>query len=193
MTSNRVNCKWIATGAMLLAAAIILHSLWLPLKAWLSEQLIYHSWQQTKLQNKTVKPWPWADTVPIATLSIDRLGHSIILLKGTDPTSLAFSAGAMHQYSTFDRHSPVVIAGHRDTHFSFIEEVKMKDIISLSDQYGRNHLYEVDELVVVDSDQSDLIIDPLSNDLVLITCYPFNALEAGGSLRYLVKARLLES
>jgi sortase A len=191
MKSNRVNSKWVVTVIILLAAAIILHSLWLPSKAWLSEQLIYHSWQQTKLNQKAVKPWPWADTVPFAKLSIERLNRSLILLKGADPTSLAFSAGAMHQFSTFDKHSPIVIAGHRDTHFSFIEEVKMKDIISLSDQYGRNHLYEVDELNIVDSEHSELIIEPLTNDLLLVTCYPFNALDAGGSLRYVVKARLL--
>lgn len=191
MKSKRTKLKWVTTGVSLLALGMVLHSLWLPSKAWLSELLIYHSWQQAKLNKKAVNPWPWADTVPIAKLSIERLDHSLILLKGADPTTLAFSAGAMHRYSVIDRRSPIIVAGHRDTHFSFIEEVKMKDIISLIDQYGRNHLYEVDELNIVDSEQSDLIIDPLSNDLLLITCYPFNALEAGGSLRYIVKARLL--
>ncbi len=177
----------------LCALTLVFQSLWLPTKAWLSEQLIYHSWQQAKQGEKNNKPWPWADTVPIAKIQFSRLDRSLILLKGVDPTSLAFSAGIMHQYSTLDRKSPIVIAGHRDTHFAFIKEVQVKDIISLSDKYGRSHQYEVDEFLIVDGEHSELIIDPLSNGLVLITCYPFDALASEGSLRYLVKARLLGS
>lgn len=193
MMGSRANVKWLSTFLIICALAIILYSLWLPSKAWLSEQLIYHSWQQAQKNKGPVKPWPWADTVPIAKLSLNRIRRSIILLKGVDPTSLAFSAGVMHQYSTFDRKSPIVVAGHRDTHFAFIQEVLMKDIISLTDKFGRNHLYEVDELIVVDSEQYELAIDTLGTDLLLITCYPFNALTQGGSLRYVVKAKLLSS
>jgi sortase A len=36
-----------------------------------------------------------------------------------------------------------VVAGHRDSHFSFLDEVFMKDIISLADKYGQSQLYQV--------------------------------------------------
>ena len=35
----------------------------------------------------------------------------------------------MHQYSNLSENSPFVVAGHRDTHFRFLQDIRMKDII----------------------------------------------------------------
>lgn len=174
-----------------LALSLIAHSAWLPLKAWLAHQLISHSWQQSLLSSKPVPPWPWADTSPIAKMTIARLNKELVLLQGVDPTSLAFSAGVMHQYSQLTRNKPFVVAGHRDTHFSFLQDIIMKDIISLADKNGINQLYQVENMEIVDSEDSAMLIDEQDPSLVLITCYPFNALQVGGSLRYVITAKLL--
>jgi len=178
---------WLAIIALLLMA----NSAWLPVKAWVAHRLISHSWQQTIASNTEIKPWPWADTNPIAKMSIARLNKELVLLQGVDPTSLAFSAGVMHQYSNLSDNKPFVVAGHRDTHFSFLQELKMKDIISLSDKSGINHLYQIESMDIVDSKDSAMLINEQDPSLVLITCYPFDALQAGGSLRYVITAKLL--
>tara|TARA_B110000467_G_C18194083_1_gene407835 strand:+ start:306 stop:869 length:564 start_codon:yes stop_codon:yes gene_type:complete len=174
-----------------LAMFIITYSAWLPVKAWLAQQLIAHSWQQSQVSKEPVQPWPWADTSPIAKMHVPRLNKELILLQGVDPTSLAFSAGVMHQYNNLTNNRPVVIAGHRDTHFSFLQDIIMKDIISLSDKNGINQLYQVESMEVVDSEASAMLIDEQDSSLVLITCYPFKALQSGGSLRYVITAKLL--
>jgi len=171
---------------------LMLNSLWLPSKAWLSQQLILFSWQQASIKKQPVSPWPWADTYPVAKMTLPRLKRQLVVLMGVDPSTLAFSAGIYHQFSTLDRLSPIVIAGHRDSHFAFLEEIQMKDIIMLSDNKGINHLYQVEEITIVDSDQEPLLVND-EPELTLVTCYPFKALEAGSSLRYVVKAKLLES
>jgi len=179
------------TVIAILALCIILHSAWLPMKAWLAQQLINYSWQQSLTNKTTVQPWPWADTNPIAQMTVTRLDKTLILLQGVDPTSLAFSAGVMHQYSNLSETKPYVVAGHRDTHFSFLQDVKMKEIISLSDRNGINQLYQVESMEIIDSEESAMLIDEHDPSLVLITCYPFDALQAGGSLRYVITAKLL--
>lgn len=175
----------------LASMTLLLHSLWLPSKAWLSEQLIYHSWRQSQLHQTQVVPWHWADTMAIAELNIERLDKSLVLLLGVDGTSLAFSAGVMHGFSALDGQSPFVVAGHNDTHFAFLQDIHMKDVISLTDRHGHNHLYQVESLAVIDSSTHELSLDKSSKDLVLITCYPFNALQAGGKLRYVITAKRL--
>jgi sortase A len=41
---------------------------------------------------------------------------------------------------------------------------------------------------VMDSTREPLLIDPSSDSLTLVTCYPFDALVAGGPERYVVTA-----
>lgn len=173
------------------ALGLIAHSAWLPSKAWLSQQLINYSWHQSQGNTKQITPWPWADTHPVAKMVIARLNKELIILQGVDPTTLAFSAGAMHQYSRLTLNKPFVIAGHKDSHFSFLQDLQMKDIISLTNKEGKNQLYQVEHMEIIDSEEQALQIIEQDPNLVLITCYPFNPLESGGSLRYVITAKLI--
>ncbi len=173
-----------------LALCLIAYSTWLPAKAWLAHYLITKSWQQSMQSKAPNQPWPWADTHPVAQMKVPRLQEELILLQGIDPTSLAFSAGVMHQYNNLINNKPFVVAGHRDSHFSFLQDIVMKDIISLTDKNGINQLYQVEQMEIVDSEESAMFIDEQDPSLILITCYPFNSLQTSGSLRYVITARL---
>jgi sortase A len=162
----------------------------MPTKAWVSQKLIAYNWQQNMVTKHALPPWPWADTTAIAKMHVPRLKKSLVILKGTDPSTLAFSAGVMHQYSSLTLHSPFVVAGHRDTHFEFLQVLKINDVISLTDISGKTQQYAIEEMNVINSDDSPLLVDESDNSLILVTCYPFNALRAGGSLRYVVKAKI---
>ena len=54
---------------------------------------------------------------------------------------------------------------------------------------GRKHRYKVIGIDVVDSRRGSLLLDTDTSILSLVTCYPFDATEAGGPLRYVVTAR----
>lgn len=185
-----------------------LHAGWLPTKAWLSQQLINYSWQQsiTQLHKSTasqsqtitdtytpvaVKPWPWADTFPIAQLSFERIEESIIVLNGGDATTLAFSAGAIAPFNKINSNTPFVVAGHRDSHFAFLEDILMKDIISMKDQHGQTKLYQVEAIDIVDASSGKLPILANDSSLILITCYPFTSLNNDANERYVITAKLL--
>ena len=119
----------IKTSLILTGSLVCLHASWLPVKAWLSQQLISYSWQQSIDLQQKIKPWPWADTYPIAELTFERLNKRVVVLNGGDPSTLAFSAGAIAPFNQPSSTQPFVVAGHRDSHFSFLDEVFMKDII----------------------------------------------------------------
>lgn len=190
---NLIKKSLLVTGSLL-----CLHASWLPIKGWLSEQLISYSWHQTiGLQQKT-KPWPWADTYPIAELSFERLNKQVVVLNGGDPTTLAFSAGAIAPFNQARRAQPFVVAGHRDSHFSFLDEVVMNDIISLADKHGQSQLYQVEAIDIVDASTGELPVLADDSQLILITCYPFtntrniaNVAGSNSNERYVITARLL--
>lgn len=185
----------IKTSLLITGSLLCLHASWLPAKGWLSQKLISYSWHQSINLQQKIKPWPWADTYPIAELSFERLNKSVVVLNGGDPTTLAFSAGAIAPFNQTQSAQPFVVAGHRDSHFSFLEEVFMNDIISLADKHGRSQLYQVEAIDIVDASSGKLPVLADDSQLVLITCYPFSDLssDAGNSSneRYVITAKLL--
>ena len=93
-------------------------------KAVFAQLLLETAWTETLNGQKEVKPWPWADTWPIARLSAPALGISRIVLAGASGSSLAFGPGHLFGSSSPGEKGNVIISGHRDTHFSFLEKIK---------------------------------------------------------------------
>ena len=56
---------------------------------------------------------------------------------------------------------------------------------------GGRHVYEVIGIDIVDSRRGSLLLDTNDAMMTLVTCYPFDARDAGGPLRYVVTARML--
>jgi sortase A len=56
---------------------------------------------------------------------------------------------------------------------------------------GRKHLYKVVAIDVVDARRGSLLLDTDAAMLSLVTCYPFESLEPGGPMRYVVTAKML--
>ncbi|MFA7555698.1 MAG: class GN sortase [Spongiibacteraceae bacterium] len=185
--------SWKLFNLSLLCVAGILMSdgLWVYAKAELAQLLIERAWQQTLDKQASVKPWPWADTWPVARLQLDHYGVDLYVLNGIVGSTLAFGPGAiMGQDWRVD--SPEFIAGHRDTHFKFMRDLKINDTLTLGNVFGVKTNYRVVELSIVDSRQAELSPALSGSELTLITCYPFDAIMAGGPLRYVVKTESLD-
>ena len=92
-------------------------------KALLAQVLLEAAWLETRHGIKEVKPWPWADTWPVSRLSVPSLGVSRIVLAGASGQSLAFGPGHLFSSAEPGEQGNVIIAGHRDTHFTFIKNI----------------------------------------------------------------------
>jgi sortase A len=84
-----------------------------------------------------------------------------------------------------------VIAGHRDTHFSFLRDVEVGELLVIETVSGEKHLYEIFDIEVIDSRRGSLLLDTDTSILSLVTCYPFEAIDPGGPMRYVVSAKML--
>jgi sortase A len=157
---------------------------WIHAKAALAQVLIKRAWAS----GEPTRPWPWADTVPVARLSVPALGVDEIVLAGDSGRTLAFGPGHMDGTAMPGEPGLGVISGHRDTHFAFLQKVEPGQAIVLTDAAGMAHRYRVIETHVVDAKRVGLEAGGETPRLALVTCYPFDAVSPGGPLRYVVFA-----
>ena len=165
---------------------------WIHMKALLAQQLLQRAWAETIERRSPVKPWPWADTVPIARLRIPRHQIDEIVLAGASGRTLAFGP-AHHGDSVKPGMSGVsIITGHRDTHFRFLRRLEPGDRIEIQTAHGALLSYRVLGSSVVDGRLPLHISGDDKNLFLLVTCYPFDALVPGGPLRYIVMAEMTD-
>jgi sortase A len=162
---------------------------YIPAKAWLAQELMQRAWLRINAGEDRASPWPWADTWPDARLTAESHGIDLIVLAGGSGRTLAFGPGHLGASAMPGTVGNSIIAGHRDTHFSFLRDVEHGERLGIETTAGRRFAYEVVDMQVVDSRKGSLVLDTDLAMLTLVTCYPFDALEAGGPLRYVVTAR----
>jgi len=171
---------------VLVGAAQIASSTYMLAKAWLSQVLIDQAWEKTKKDHQPHPPWSWADTYPMAILNFPRLQKKTFVLAGSSARNLAFSATHMRQSGLPGQEKSTLISGHNDSHFSFLQSLIVGDqiIVELMDA---SHKYCINSIQIINSKKQQLLIKN-TDELILSTCYPFNSLTTGGSLRYVVFA-----
>jgi sortase A len=160
-------------------------------KAWLAQQLIASAWQRTLSGEREVRPWPWADTWPIARLRTADGIIDLYVLADASGRSLAFGPGQVSGTAPIGKAGDTLIAGHRDTHFKFLRTLPIGAELILQTEDGNDHRYRVVEEFVFDTRNERLASVPAVSTLTLLTCYPFDAVIPGGPLRYAAIATLL--
>ena len=166
-------------------------SAYIPAKAWLAQELMQRAWDRSTAGESAAKPWPWADTYPVARLTAQAGQVDLIVLAGDSGRTLAFGPGHHSASAEPGKAGNMVIAGHRDTHFQFLQHVEVGESMILETTDNHQFLYEVMDVNVVDSRRGSLLLDTEDAYLSLVTCYPFNAVDPGGPLRYVVTLRKL--
>ena len=157
-------------------------------KAWLAHALIAHAWSQTLKGAAAVKPWRWADTWPVARLSVPRLDIDRYVLAGADGAGMAFGPGHVRGTALPGAPGNSVIGGHRDTHLAFMRRLRVGDALSVERGDGGRLSYRVISADVLDRREVWVARQDGPTRLTLVTCYPFDALGADGPLRYVVVA-----
>ena len=172
----------------LLAGLALWQGGWIEAKAWLSQVLIDHAWEQSESAEDRVRPWSWADTWPVAKLKVPHLDVDQTVLAGVSGRTLAFGPGWSQQTTLPGGPGRALIAGHRDTHFRFVQHLATGDQLIVERSDGEKVYYRVSETAVVHEDAAWLMGETSEQALLLVTCYPFDAIIPGGELRYVVKA-----
>jgi sortase A len=179
-----------AFGFFFIALALVIlgESVWILAKAQLAQLLLARAWEQRVSGTTQPKPWPWADTWPVALLRAPRLGEEHVVLAGASGRNMAFGPTHVDGSAPMGASSNAVLSGHRDTHFAFLERLEPGDEILIDTPDANRHRYRVETTHIVD--ESDLWVLETTDEkmLTLVTCFPFDAVIPGGPERYVVRA-----
>ena len=157
-------------------------------KAAAGQALLHLAWMRSAAAGAPVKPWPWADTHPVARLRVPGLYVDEFVLAGASGRTLAWGPGHLDDSAPPGAPGNTVLSAHRDTHFCFLRRVVPGDAIALELPGGGARQYRVREVFVADVRTLRIPRDTAVPTLTLVTCWPFDALVPGGPLRYVVVA-----
>jgi sortase A len=161
--------------------------LYIKLKGQVAQVLLERAWMRARAGEAEAKPWPWADTWPVARLTVPRIGRSAVVLAGTSGEAMAFAPGHMTGTPLPGMPGVGVISGHRDTHFGFLREIVGGDLVTISTADGSDHTYRVTGTSVVHANASGIDPGAPGRGIALVTCYPFDAYGRGPE-RFVVHA-----
>ena len=173
--------------------SLLANGFYMPAKAQLAQILISNSWYSRTADNLPSKPWFWADFYAIATLEVVTLDVKVYVMQDASGEALAFGPGHLPLSNKPGGSGHVVIAGHRDSHFAFLENIQIDHEIELQNHQGSSARYRVVDLTVIDVNEEQLQLHQETDWLTLITCYPFNTLVPNGPLRLLVSAESIHN
>jgi sortase A len=154
---------------------------------------IYQAWRGPELDRDLRSPPAQGTSAAyrpgsaIGRLEIPRLGLSVVVLEGSDTESLRLGIGRLPNSGMPGEPGNVVLAGHRDTFFRPLRQIRPGDRISLETPQG-TFAYTVDWSTVVDSGDTRVLLPTATPSLTLVTCYPFDYL-GSAPRRFIVRAR----
>ena len=127
---------------------------------------------------------------PLIRMRVPRLALSVMVSEGIQAQTLALAAGHIPGTAFPDEPGNVGIAGHRDTFFRKLNEIRKDDVIDLATP-GGSYQYSVEWTRVVMPTQVDVLESSNAPVLTLVTCYPFTYVGSAPK-RFIVRARRLE-
>ncbi|MEZ5614583.1 MAG: sortase [Rhodocyclaceae bacterium] len=203
---------WLAAIAFSVSLWQLGQGSYIQAKAWLAQVLIKQAWARTLEGEAQARPWPWADTWPVARITVPGRDIERYVLAGANGRTIAFGPGHVFGTPLPGEAGNSVIGAHRDTHFAFLralrpgEEIVVENASALrrrlmpaEQALHRNQKsaaatrrYRVSGAEIVDKSETRVLAQPPGETrLTLVTCYPFDALRAGGPLRYVVTAKAI--
>ena len=176
----------------LFAGAIVLlgYSGFVLLDAW-----VFQARESAALE-RFIPERPAADsiTLPVAVgpdgligrIEVPRLDLSVVVFEGTSHRTLRHAVGHITGTALPGQPGNLGIAGHRDTFFRPLRNIRLNDIIMLTTLRGAYRYRVVSTKVVSPDDVA--VLDPDGNEiLTLVTCYPFYLVGPAPS-RFIVRA-----
>jgi sortase A len=124
----------------------------------------------------------------LGRLEISRLGVSVVVLQGVKPRTLRLGVGHIAGTALPGQPGNSAIAGHRDTFFRALKEIRRGDEMQLRTATGVSR-YEVDWARVVSPGDVAVLAPSSESLLTLVTCYPFYLVGAAPD-RFVVRAHL---
>jgi sortase A len=125
----------------------------------------------------------------VARLEAPSIGLTATVLEGSDNRTLARAAGHIEETAFPGEPGNVGIAGHRDTTFRPVRDLKVGDPLRVTTA-DRILEYRVASTAIVQPEDVHVLDATPQPTLTLVTCYPFTYI-GNAPKRYIVKAHLV--
>lgn len=122
----------------------------------------------------------------LALIEIPRLRLSAIVREGVDEETLELAVGHVPGTALPGEVGNIALAGHRDTFFRPLNRIKMNDLIRVVVP-PNTYEYKVNSIDVVEPHEISVLESSGSEELTLVTCYPFRYI-GNAPKRFIVKA-----
>jgi len=127
-----------------------------------------------------------SESLPIALLSIARVGLQVPVFADTSERNLNRGAGWVEGTAAPDDNGNIAIAAHRDGYFRALKDVALGDVLVLESMV-RERNYQVTEISIVDPGDTSSLFATGTAAVTLVTCYPFYFV-GHAPQRYVVRA-----
>ena len=163
----------LAAGGLCCAGlAVMVHAAAIPAGAAAAQVLLEQSFAQRVAGHPAPPPLFGASLVPVARISVARLGVREVVLAGGSDQALAYGPTVVGAHAPGGSSRVVVMAAHRDTHFRFMRHLVVGDVVRV-ETVGAAARYRVVRFETVRWDQFQVPTAPKRRLLALATCYPF--------------------
>jgi sortase A len=109
---------------------------------------------------------------PLGVLEIPALNVAVPLLEGTDALTLNRGVGRIQGTARPGEDGNIGIAGHRDSFFRRLKDIKTGDVIQLKQSRWLD-TYAVERIEIVSPREVGVLSEQGTPALTLVTCYPF--------------------
>ena len=127
------------------------------------------------------------ESFPLGRMEIAAIGLEVMIQEGTEDGTLRRAVGHIPGTSLPGQEGNVAIAGHRDTFFRPLRNIRKDDEITLTTLNG-THRYRVESTKIVEPEDIGVLDNSEDAILTLVTCYPFNFVGSAPK-RFIVRAR----
>lgn len=156
---------------------------------WVNRTQAQLRFEEELLQQETHEPTPQRPSAGdvLGRIEIPDAGVSAIIVEGIDEAALRNAVGHVPNSALPGESGRIALAGHRDTFFRGLRQVKPGDVVRLTTS---TDVYEfrITRAEVVKPDRVDVIAPTSEGSLALITCHPFTY-TGNAPFRYVVHAR----
>jgi sortase A len=126
-------------------------------------------------------------TALVGRLTVPRLHLSVMVHEGIDSNTLQLAVGHIPATALPGQAGNVGVAGHRDTFFRGLKDLRSKDEVRFSTLNG-DFKYVVESLIIVEPDNVGVLASSTGNVLTMVTCYPFSYV-GNAPKRFVARAR----
>ena len=127
----------------------------------------------------------------IGVLSIPRLKRDLPIIEGTGSKELKRGVGHYVRSVLPGVSDNSVLSGHRGTVFKNLDNIKIRDLLIVTTEYGE-FIYKVYKIRIVKANDKTVIVPNEDAILTLSTCYPFRYV-GNAPERYIVQANLINT